>query len=270
VSRADRTRPWDLARAEILPLFPPDILEYQHVTDVREVTAPNASDAVFCSTDDGLQWVRKGDNALASGTLSECVGWSLAHIMGMSVPRRGAVFTSHQAGRVWMSEVVGNARTWRAGDYALLKDKSDLAWTLALDVVVDNGDRHSRNILLTHQPKGLMRFWAIDFDGAGVSNFGHANLSGEPCFPVSGASHCWLREMSWDALEPDVRLATQHVAMLVRRRSLIEQMASRVLRAARGYEAHFEAVDGLVAYLQWRSERAYSMAKSFWESANAK
>jgi hypothetical protein len=250
--------------------LPPCIRQYAEIDthDRSEVSTPNMSDAFFCQTNDGWQWVRKGPNASERGTLAECVSWLLARELSLPIPVGGAVLNHSQDGRVWMSSFVMGS-TWMPRLAYELSNDGDLGRVLAFDVWVDNGDRHERNIILEPQPYDLVRFCAIDFDGAGVGGFQawDGDLAIEPHAPTQCPADPWFSRFDWPDLESAVHSAESDIQALIGRTQTLERIAAEALKTARGADPADDIVDLLVRYLAWRGRCIHSMAQTYWQKA---
>jgi hypothetical protein len=149
-----------------------------------------------------------------------------------------------------------------------VRNADDFAKVLVLDVLVDNGDRHDKNILLTAaDTEGSWRFWAIDFDGARVGGPWDGDTSNSPTIPEQCPPGMWLSEVPWAVLEGPLAQAVSSLQALLARTDYVYQIAETALMAAEGTAPSVARVDSLVEYLEWRGQAAHTMAVAYWEKA---
>ena len=127
------------------------------------------SDAYCVTTDDGQAWVRKGDLIDPWSTVSEIIAWRLATIMQIAIPQ-GALL-SDDGDIIWMSKYMIGAQHWDPNHAIHLCDPAQIGLVMAFDLVICNGDRHHRNLLMADRDEGGVDLWAIDHDAAQLPDF---------------------------------------------------------------------------------------------------
>lgn len=149
--------------------LPEQLLSYTECESRGEVPVENKSGALYVSTSDGRQWVRKGVVYDPFSTLSEAIVWHLARVLRVPVPD-GAILWDGRT-PIWMSEFKVGANQWSPADASLLSDTEQMGRVIALDLLTCNEDRHTRNLLSTDRDEGGLDLWAIDHDAARCSSF---------------------------------------------------------------------------------------------------
>ncbi len=146
------------------------------------------------STSDVL-WVRKDVNAIGlsnQGLCGECLTWLVCQRLGIPTPD-GAIWRGPTGELAWLSRFLDGALPWKPRRRAAVQDWSPLSAILALDVVLLNRDRNSRNLLVDFTAAGQLRPWAIDHERVGavepafLSRHLEATLHELPGFLASGS-----------------------------------------------------------------------------------
>ena len=127
-----------------------DILTIRRIrsyTAGEPVPVWNSNEARFVDDCDGETWVRKRE--LESGPnpmIAEAIGWLLAR--ELDVPSPDAAWAEDAVdGVVWLSKFVPCIH-WEPSHADRLADAAELGSILALDCILLNEDRHSRNVLV--------------------------------------------------------------------------------------------------------------------------
>lgn len=148
--------------------FPRRLTRITRIEGHDFVAVPHTANAQWVQDDQGRAWVCKREEETGfQALMAEAICTLLGKAIGAPVPD-GAVYVGPD-GQAWLSARVEDAAHWAPDQADYLVNLADAGAVLALDAIVLNDDRHSRNILLVPDPDELhVRFYGIDAGNARV------------------------------------------------------------------------------------------------------